>query len=85
MASSGKKKTTMAKLARESKLRERRIEKKARKEARKLAPEPELDPYAPGNGLEELVQGLDVPTSAESDTPETEQRALETVPRPADA
>jgi hypothetical protein len=37
MASSGKKKTTMAKLNRESKLRERRAEKKARKDARKLA------------------------------------------------
>ena len=37
MASTGKKKTTMAKLARESRLRERRMEKKARKEARKQA------------------------------------------------
>jgi len=37
MASSGKKKTTMAKLTRESRLRERRLDKKARKEARKLA------------------------------------------------
>jgi hypothetical protein len=37
MASSGKKKTTMAKLNRESRLRERRVEKKARKERRKLA------------------------------------------------
>lgn len=36
MASSGKKKTTMAKLTRESRLRERRLEKKARKAARKL-------------------------------------------------
>jgi hypothetical protein len=37
MASRGKKKTTMAKLSRESRLRERRIEKKARKEARRDA------------------------------------------------
>ena len=37
MASSGKKKTTMAKLARESRLRERRLEKRARKLARKDA------------------------------------------------
>ncbi len=36
MASSGKKKTTMAKLTRESKLRERRQDKQAKKEARKL-------------------------------------------------
>jgi hypothetical protein len=35
MASSGKKKTTMAKLTRESRLRERRMEKAAKKRARK--------------------------------------------------
>jgi hypothetical protein len=38
MASSGKKKTTMAKLTRESRLRERRLEKRAKKDARKPAP-----------------------------------------------
>ena len=37
MGSSGKKRTTMAKLNRESRLRERRIEKDARKAARKQA------------------------------------------------
>jgi hypothetical protein len=37
MASSGKKKTTMAKLNRETKMRERRAEKQARKDARKQA------------------------------------------------
>ena len=37
MASSGKRKTTMAKLNRESKLRQKRVEKAARKEERKLA------------------------------------------------
>ena len=37
MASTGKKKTTMAKLVRESRLRERRLEKQARKDARKQA------------------------------------------------
>jgi hypothetical protein len=36
MASSSKKKTTFAKLNREQKLRERRQEKQARKDARKL-------------------------------------------------
>jgi hypothetical protein len=35
MGSSGKRKTTFAKLARESKLRERRAEKQAKREARK--------------------------------------------------
>jgi hypothetical protein len=39
MASSGKKKTTFAKLARESRLRERRLEKQAKKAARKRASE----------------------------------------------
>jgi hypothetical protein len=38
MASGGKKKTTMAKLMRESRLRERRLDKQARKDARKNAP-----------------------------------------------
>jgi hypothetical protein len=37
MASSGKRKTTMAKLNRERRLLERRLEKKARKDARKRA------------------------------------------------
>lgn len=39
MASSGKKKTTFAKLAREQKLRERRRDKQARKDARKAGGE----------------------------------------------
>ena len=37
MASRGKKKTTMAKLTREARLRDRRLEKQARKDARKRA------------------------------------------------
>ena len=37
MASKGKKKTTMAKLNRETRLRERRVEKKAKKAARREA------------------------------------------------
>ena len=37
MASGGKRKTTMAKLNRESRLRERRLDKQARKDARKQA------------------------------------------------
>ena len=39
MASRSKTKTTFAKMARESRLRERRAEKQAKKEARKLAAE----------------------------------------------
>jgi hypothetical protein len=37
MGSAGKKRTTMAKLNREQKLRERRMDKQARKDARKQA------------------------------------------------
>jgi len=44
MASRGKKKTTFAKLARESKLRERRIDKQAKKDERKrLAETPPVE------------------------------------------
>jgi hypothetical protein len=55
MASSGKRKTTMAKLNRERRLLERRIEKKAKKDARKR--EAALHPGEPtdapiGNDLE---------------------------------
>jgi hypothetical protein len=38
MASSGKKKTTMGKIMRESRLRERKLAKAARKDARKHSP-----------------------------------------------
>jgi hypothetical protein len=54
MASRGKK-TTMAKLARESRLRERRIDKQARKDARKRAAE--MDP--------DLAMGFDAQYAAE--------------------
>jgi hypothetical protein len=37
MASNGKKKTTMAKMNRENRVRERRVEKQAKKDARKQA------------------------------------------------
>lgn len=71
MASSGKKKTTMAKLTRESKLRERRLDKQARKDARKLAAAngsgdlgdltdaaaTESAPPDPGLGLGDVAQG----------------------------
>jgi hypothetical protein len=39
MASRGKQKTTFAKLARESRLRERRLDKQAKKDARRRAAE----------------------------------------------
>ena len=49
MASSGKKKTTMAKLTRESRLRERRLDKQARKDARKRAAA--AGPAEPGDAI----------------------------------
>jgi hypothetical protein len=48
MASAGKRKTTFAKLARESKLRERRAAKAAKKAARKQASS-EIEPSEPGD------------------------------------
>jgi hypothetical protein len=48
MASSGKKKTTMAKLNREARLRERRLDKQMRKDARKQAA---AHPGEPGDTL----------------------------------
>jgi hypothetical protein len=54
VASRGKKKTTMAKLSREAKLRERRVEKQARKDARKRPqgdePAPAAEPQAGDDG-----------------------------------
>jgi hypothetical protein len=49
MASSGKRKTTMAKLNRERRLRERRLEKQAKKAARKRAAAEDAGP--PGDTL----------------------------------
>jgi hypothetical protein len=62
MASSGKKKTTMAKLNRESRLRERRLDKQARKDARK---------YAAANPSE--VDDTPVDETAEQDDPAAAQ------------
>jgi hypothetical protein len=47
MSSRGKKKTTMAKLTREARLRERRMEKQERKDARRDAAAMRPDDYDP--------------------------------------
>jgi hypothetical protein len=65
MASSGKRKTTMAKLNRESKLRQKRVEKAARKDARRLAA---ANPVA-GTSVD-LDGESDVPTPGELPNPE---------------
>ncbi len=69
MASGGKRKTTMAKLTRESRLRERRQDKQARKDARKRA-------SAEGAGVaDELpVEGPALP-GAEQDDPGAAEQA----------
>ncbi len=68
MSSSGKRKTTMAKLARENRLRERRLDKQAKREARKNSPadepvSPEEDaPAAPDQDvLPATVTAVDDP------------------------
>ncbi len=72
MASSGKKKTTMAKLTRESRLRERRLDKQAKKDARKQAPAADLD--RPGEELDA--------TTGEPAQPDGGQSTLEPVLAP---
>jgi len=58
LSSRGKKKTTMAKLSRESRLRERRQEKAARKDARRYAAEhPPPPDENPEFGDAELATG----------------------------
>jgi hypothetical protein len=68
MASSAKRKTTMAKLSRESKLRERRLIKQAKKEMRKQTPPDQRRPDAAATG-----QGAQ---------PQAEQTALDGDARP---
>jgi len=69
MGSSGKKKTTMAKLMRESRLRERRLMKQAKKDARKRASVHDAD---------RPVDALNA-TSGESAQGDAGQPALDTV------
>jgi hypothetical protein len=64
MASKGKKKTTMAKLARESRLRERRVHKQAKKDARRRAPSDHLD--SPGGSLNATTAGAAQPDPAQA-------------------
>jgi len=64
MASRGKKKTTMAKLAREGRLRERQLDKRAKKDARKRAPAGPASPeYAVGEDGTDLNDGETVAPS----------------------
>ncbi len=64
MASRGKKKTTMAKLNRERKLRERRLDKQAKKDARQHAsvqhPQ-QTDDVPTGDGGHSIRSGVEQP------------------------
>jgi hypothetical protein len=62
MASSGKRKTTTAKLNRERKLREKRIDKQAKKDARKLA---STDPLGQPHDLLHGDDGEPIPAGEE--------------------
>jgi hypothetical protein len=64
MSSRGKKKTTMAKLNREARLRERRSEKKARKEARR-------DAASNPSHHDGMPFGEDHPFSEDEESPDT--------------
>jgi hypothetical protein len=68
MASSAKRKTTMAKRSRESKLRERRLNKQAKKEMRRQTPPDQ--------------RGLDAAATAEEAEPDAERTALDGDVRP---
>jgi hypothetical protein len=57
MASSGKRKTTMAKLNRERRLIERRVEKQAKKDARKRAAAEQPEPASDAPTSDEFVSG----------------------------
>ncbi|MGA2926916.1 MAG: hypothetical protein ABSG43_13145 [Solirubrobacteraceae bacterium] len=64
MASSGKKKTTMAKLNRERRLRERRLDKQSKKDARKnaSAQDPQLpDDVLTSDGGQSFGSGAEPP------------------------
>jgi hypothetical protein len=77
MASSGKKKTTMAKLMRESRLRERRLDKQARKDARKSAAaagltEPAEDWTDGGDEVDEAGEAADATDAGPTESPASE-------------
>ena len=73
MASTGKRKTTMAKLNRERRLLDRRIEKKAKKDARKRAAA-----LNPGGTSDELIGPSDELIDAERRAGRPQRRAIGT-------
>jgi len=85
MGSSGKKKTTMAKMARENKLRERRLNKQAKKDARKQAAADGLS--EPGAIAPAVVEGPAAGTAGEGPADgqrEATTASLDAGPEPID-
>jgi len=80
MGSSGKKKTTMAKMARENKLRERRLNKQAKKDARKQAAAD--GPAAPEDMTEAALE--DASAGADGQGDEARQAFLDVESQPTD-
>jgi len=86
MGSSGKKKTTMAKMARENKLRERRLIKQAKKDARKQAAadgSSETSAFTPA-AVEEPPPGTADAGSAEGQAGEANSAFPDVGPEPID-
>ena len=81
MGSSGKKKTTMAKLARENRLRERRLNKQAKRDARRQAPADQMDTTAGSPG--EAVR-LDTTAGSADEAVQAPQQAGSRPPDPRD-
>ena len=77
MASSGKQKTTMAKLTRESRLRERRLDKQAKKDSRKLTPPHHSD--SPSDTIDATTGDTADATTGESSQTGAGLPALKTV------
>ena len=77
MSSRGKKKTTMAKLNREARLRERRVEKQMRKDRRHAEATASDDELAPAGELLDEGDGEGDDVAAEPQ--------LQTVPTPSEA
>ncbi|WP_372789703.1 hypothetical protein [Paraconexibacter sp.] len=67
MASNGKKKTTMAKLQREQRMREKRMDKQARKEARKREAAQPVATLTEDPESVDVLGSADMPTDADAD------------------
>jgi hypothetical protein len=79
MASSGKRKTTGAKLAREGRLRERRAIKKAKKDAKRLSPGDHSGDFLYGPPNPSGLPEIELEAEEAADSPDPAQAAVEDV------